>query len=661
MFSGWFNGNHDGRGDSDSDPNEDSRNDGTVRTRRVKGLSRAHNQELRQALKDVPPKKDVCGDPQNGLMLHQRQLKSVITPSKMARWGVGCVLVCWAPGTGKTAGMAAVAENYMQPARQEVAEDEVSPGPMVLKHAALFDGKRKSTPRGTKVVVCFPFNTKEWPRKEPAKLASQEEEFWRQLYNSGGAAHRLLVGYGKEDYGFLGWPFGGARARKKAKTAISVKPISGSEFSQWETGDRERGVAVSFKVLYQRIQANVLGFRAYCDEVGLPYITDISGIGTKAGAETLKTPYVLIMDEAHELITLEGHDKSKDTTQRTLSKRIADADPSDLVVLFSGTPVQEDEDEAGAQDSSNPRLLDLALGTRDRNILVSWNMDTSLGIYPRSQPPMNDLLSEGVLWITPRSTPAPTMPYAAYMAATSGGYRDPKKAGKSQGLPWNKGWVFRRTTDEQLTVLASLWSDERLRGICEYVIRTSRVYQAAFKCCIIMEDAPARQLQCLLDWVIHAEGKMWHSSHTPGPKASGVLMYDGLDDLPVLNWFAQAPGPTVLILTNKAGAQGLNVRRATHMILGDVAPDGVRPKWTEIQQRAARALRMCAHGDDTGRATVQVRVVAVGPTAAQQSQMVPRSKTLDAWRLWELEVTKRLTERKLETYRRYAFNLLYLD
>lgn len=94
------------------------------------------------------------------------------------------------------------------------------------------------------------------------------------------------------------------------------------------------------------------------------------------------------------------------------------------------------------------------------------------------------------------------------------------------------------------------------------------------------------------------------------------------------------------------------------MILSDVAPDGVRPKWAEIQQRAARALRMCAHGSDTVQARVQVhfkpgcryalqarvqvRVVAVGPTAAQQSQMVvSRSKTLDAWRLWELEETKR--------------------
>ena len=94
--------------------------------------------------------------------------------------------------------------------------------------------------------------------------------------------------------------------------------------------------------------------------------------------------------------------------------------------------------------------------------------------------------------------------------------------------------------------------------------------------------------------------------------------YGGLEDHSALRVFENAQGPAVLILTSQAGAQGLSIKGATYMLLGDIPFGGEDSRWTQIQQR------MCRHSKQTRKATVPLCMFVV---AAQQPN--DNMKTMD--------------------------------
>ena len=151
------------------------------------GMTSAHRRQLRTLVEKVwqSNQVDVCGG--KGLMVHQRELEAVVKPENMLAWGVGCVLVCWAPGTSKTLAMAIVAENYM------------------------------SNSERRRILVNFPFGRSENPGTH---TAVQEEEFWERLYNLRRTGYKRLqkIAYGLtlESYGFTDFASGMIRKMKSA-------------------------------------------------------------------------------------------------------------------------------------------------------------------------------------------------------------------------------------------------------------------------------------------------------------------------------------------------------------------------------------------------------------------------------------------------------------
>ena len=94
------------------------------------------------------------------------------------------------------------------------------------------------------------------------------------------------------------------------------------------------------------------------------------------------------MDEAHGLISQNTNQEKARATKNRLRRRIEQAKKANLIVLFTGTPVQEEDDDVNRP--ATPQLLLIARGMRkQRNILVSWNMETKSSIYPTSSPPLS--------------------------------------------------------------------------------------------------------------------------------------------------------------------------------------------------------------------------------------------------------------------------------
>lgn len=51
----------------------------------------------------------------------------------------------------------------------------------------------------------------------------------------------------------------------------------------------------------------------------------------------------------------------------------------------------------------------------------------------------------------------------------------------------------------------------------------------------------------------------------------------------------------VILLTAEKHSEGITLKNTRRLILADLSPGNVRPRWTLVQQRMGRALRMCQH------------------------------------------------------------------
>ena len=107
-------------------------------------------------------------------------------------------------------------------------------------------------------------------------------------------------------------------------------------------------------------------------------LCDVSKLGEKDDPLDLVKgePCVLLMDEAHAPMSEnKNKEKAMEITNTRLKTCMEQAADTNLIVLFTGTPVQEDEDRLDLTGNATPQLLSLACGVRLwRNILVSWNM-----------------------------------------------------------------------------------------------------------------------------------------------------------------------------------------------------------------------------------------------------------------------------------------------
>ena len=609
------------------------------------GMTLANRRKLRDLLNrsvwNNPGQKDACGG--KGLMVHQRELETVVTPKNMHAWGVGCVLVCWAPGTGKTLAMAVVAENYM------------------------------SEKTAYRILVNFPFGPCERPESH---TAVQEEEFWERLYHLRRTAYKKLqnIAYtiGLESYGFTDVASGLLRKIKSAfgpkkattTTAKAVKPGKTKKNPKKKRYIRKLP-SVDFDVIWDLRKR--VGNKKWNEEIAkrnLPKVCDQSTLGAKSNEELEqpknknRTPYVLLVDEAHGLISRNTNQEKAMETKNRFRQRIAGADKANLIVLFTGTPVQEDDDDVNRP--TTPQLLLIARGIRkQRNILVSWNMDTKSSIYPKSSPPVDNLLeNSGILHCEGDDE----------LMMTNAQYLSQMRTPERYDVPGNKIWYSSPDSPPPATLKPSA----RFKCIADYVQEEfkkfrqldkpllgtrNRTRPPPLKCCFIIDKRhnPETLKMVLEQRIYQMNSRNWPQAWDEFWRA-GIGYYDGLGSTAALDRFRNVRAPAILILTSQAGEQGLSVKNATHMVLGDISYKFERPRWTQIQQRAARALRMCGHGDVTSTSNVKLRLVVVGGSNSRESRERGKFKSPDGWKLQSLKAAKRIVESESRHFTDLAFN-----
>ena len=604
------------------------------------GMTSAHRRQLRTLVEKVwqSDQVDVCGG--KGLMVHQRELEAVVKPENMLAWGVGCVLVCWAPGTGKTLAMAIVAENYM------------------------------SNSERRRILVNFPFGRSENPGTH---TAVQEEEFWERLYNLRRTGYKRLqkIAYGLtlESYGFTDFASGMIRKMKSAfgskkhqtPTAKATNPQKQGKTRKHRKRSVQRLPSISFDVIWNLRKDNKKKWEQACAAHNLPKVCDQSTLGGvndhHMESKSRTDPYVLLVDEAHGLISQNTNQEKARETKDLFRKRIERADKANLIVLFTGTPVQEDDDDVNR--SATPRLLLIARGlSKQRNILVSWNMETQSIIYPKSSPRVHQLLENGILHCEDKNA----------SLITNAQYLSKQMSPERYDAPPKTIW-YSSPGNQPPTALKP---NARFKCIADYVEQEFKDFRKLdkpllgsrvrprpplFKCCIIMDKRhnPETLKIVLEERIFQTNSRNWPQAWNEFWK-NGIGYYDGLGSTAALDRFRNVRAPAVLILTSQAGEQGLSVKNATHMVLGDISYGFERPRWTQIQQRAARALRMCGHGDVTSTSNVKLRLVVVGGSNSRESRERGKFKSPDGWKLQSLKAAKQIVESESRHFTDLAFN-----
>lgn len=99
-----------------------------------------------------------------------------------------------------------------------------------------------------------------------------------------------------------------------------------------------------------------------------------------------------------------------------------------------------------------------------------------------------------------------------------------------------------------------------------------------------------------------------------------------------------APGSTlrVILLTAEQHSEGVSLQRTRRIILGDLSPGNERPRWTLVQQRLGRALRMCSHAalpPDERRLDLDLYVAVLPPDVGTKGALTAYPPTLDEEKL----------------------------
>jgi hypothetical protein len=103
----------------------------------------------------------------------------------------------------------------------------------------------------------------------------------------------------------------------------------------------------------------------------------------------------------------------------------------------------------------------------------------------------------------------------------------------------------------------------------------------------------------------------------------------------------------VLVLTAEQHSEGVTLRHVQRLILGDLSPGNVKPRWSLTQQRIGRALRMCQHEGlppNQRRLEVELMVLYHGLTGLPETLDCEKWQLLDEERIWFTKAMQKLRE-----------------
>lgn len=103
----------------------------------------------------------------------------------------------------------------------------------------------------------------------------------------------------------------------------------------------------------------------------------------------------------------------------------------------------------------------------------------------------------------------------------------------------------------------------------------------------------------------------------------------------------------VLVLTAEQHSEGVTLRHVRRLILGDLSPGNVKPRWSLTQQRIGRALRMCQHEGlppSQRRLEVEAMVLYHGLAGLPETLDYEKWQILDAERIWFTDAMQKLRD-----------------
>ena len=312
---------------------------------------------------------------------------------------------------------------------------------------------------------------------------------------------------------------------------------------------------------------------------------------------------IVLCDEAHNILKPREDliNRANRTKIANFGVRLQHAEEA-VVVLFTGTPIVDDPRDAQA-------LLTLTMGraaTECPEGFVSWFMDRPHSLFanvyplPENMPLRIDAQMQGEIlenYFVQRFNTR--LSYKKKLIPTAPRVNDfpcvvPKSKCKGTIASYeNHSFYFRFKPKKAITLGNAPERVTKAYHISQAIHRDEETLKT---CVILHEESGARVLVALLRElnvsVLALEREKCVARSRNSTTTDNALKLNLFNDT---EKNLRGESYRVIVLTAESHSEGVSLLNVRRLILGDLSPSNTPPRWSLVQQRMGRALRMCSH------------------------------------------------------------------